>query len=186
MIEPVQTTKKRRRRWSESEKLDILKSAEGSNFSEAARANGISTGQIFQWRKQLQSPKEAEVDQLEPEQELLAALKRNDKKLESVDQLCTKLLTDVNAGKLTAYNGVNAYSSATRAFTSLQSQRFEIMDRLASIAANTDRRADDSVPDTIDFAMEKEAERICYTLVKSEVERKRAAEAAAISAGLPK
>jgi transposase-like protein len=164
--------------------LDILEAAESSSFSEAARTNGISTGLIFQWRKQLKGPREAEADQLEPEQELLAALKRNGKKLESVEQLCAKLLSDLNAGKLTAYNGVNAYSSATKAFTSLQSQRFEIMDRLATITAKHDLRADDAVPETIDFAMEKEAERICYMLVKSEVEKKRAAEAAMMNARL--
>jgi transposase-like protein len=166
---------KRRRRWSESEKLAILKEADESSFSEAARQNQISTGLIFQWRKTLQGTTSREADPFEPEQELMAALTRNDKKLNNIDLLCTRLLADLDSGKLTVYNGANAYSSLTKAFTNLQSQRFEIMDRLLSMLATEDQKTEGSQMNTIDFEIEKEAERICYELVKRSVDEKRAA-----------
>lgn len=172
----AETSTKSRRRWSESEKLAILKVADESSFSEAARQNQITTGLIFQWRKQLQGAAPIDAGIFEPEPELIAALARNDKKLNKIDQLSTKLLADLDSGKLTAYNGANAYASLTKAFTTVQSQRFEIMDRLISMIATDDQRNDDFCSKTtIDFDVEREAERVCYAMIKRSVEEKRAA-----------
>jgi transposase-like protein len=176
--EQADQSTKRRRRWSESEKLAILKEAHESSFSEAARQNQISTGLIFQWRKSLQGSAPIDPDLFEPEPELMAALSRNDNKLNKIDLLCTRLLADLESGKLTVYNGANAYSSLTKAFTAVQSQRFEIMDRLIGLLATDDQRAEGSQMNTIDFEIEKEAERVCYALVKRSVDEKRAAAAA--------
>jgi transposase-like protein len=167
----------RRRRWSESEKLAILKEADESSYSEAARQNKISTGLIFQWRKSLQGTAPIEADDFDPAPELMTALARNDKKLYKIDQICTRLLADLESGKLPVYNGANAYSSLTKAFTAVQAQRFEIMDRLLNMLAADDPKSQGSQSSTIDFEVERESERICYAMVKRSLEEKRAAAA---------
>jgi|694.fasta_scaffold95227_3 transposase-like protein len=174
----LEPSKNRRRRWSESEKLAILKEADESSFSEAARQNQISTALIFSWRKNLQGAAPTDADQFEPEPELMVALARNDSKLNKIDQVCNKLLADLNSGKLTAYNAANAYSSLTKAFTAVQSQRFEIVDRLVNLLTAGEQVAGTAQMSAVDFEIEREAERLCYAMVKKSVEQKRAANAA--------
>ena len=158
--EPIaDTSVKRRRHWSESEKLAILKEAEESSYSEAARQNQISTGLLFSWRKQLQGAAPIDADDFDPAPELMAALSRNDMKLNKIDQICTRLLADLESGKLPVYNGANAYSSLTKAFTAVQAQRFEIMDRLLNMLAADYQSSQDSQMNTIDFDVERESER---------------------------
>lgn len=170
IVDLDQQNLRKRRRWTAAEKESILREAEASSFSEAARQYGLTTSLLFQWRKQQQGKDEPE--QQSPEAHYMDRLRTIDDLERQVEpRVIERLMLDIDSGKVNGYTAANAYASISNAVARLCAARLELVDRMIAITAGKEvEKPREHGFDRPEDAVRKSAERMVYELVKSQVE----------------
>ena len=160
---------KKRRHWSFAEKQEILKLAEATSVSEAARRHGIGANIIFLWRRQLMDSTKNSSSNLQEELELNKALKRINKMDKQFETASDKLLTGLKNGSISAYSAAVGLSSLGGTFGKLITLRLDLVDKLKAYAAVQKAEASSDIENEYADEMQREAERIVLHIVKSRI-----------------
>ena len=171
---------KNRRYWSLAEKRSILQEADlpGASVSAVARNHGIAPSILFSWKRQLNVEQSTPLDAAGDANAMAeyAAMLTTIRKREALLELAAdRISTEAASGNTTGYNLACAVSNLVNATGKLQERKLDLIERLVALQESgyLERQSDGYNPADIEFAVEKEAERLCYVMVKAEVERNR-------------
>jgi transposase-like protein len=158
--------KKAARRWTDDEKLAMIRDAEspGNSVSAIARAHGVSTAQLFDWRKRLreggcgkrssgaeESPAKA-LRTMEAIEELHATV---------VDQLTSA----IKKRAINPYNAATALAGIVTSFCRLAEAKPAVLAQLEQ-ARRLRRELEEKEELTVTPQESKLAERVCIELIR--------------------
>jgi transposase len=186
LIEVNSTLPMNRRRWSRNEKLAILKETAmpGTNLSAVARKHGLTPSLFFNWKKKFErdgsisAVSDVGVGPISEYQHMLMTIRQREALLELA---ASKIENEAASNKIGAYNLSCSVSNLVNATTKLQAQKLDLIERLNNQAGESTREQEainHGDPDDLQFAIERESEKICYALVKQKVLNDRAEAAA--------
>jgi transposase-like protein len=135
----LQLPSRTKRTFSIEEKRRIIEeaSAPGVSVASVARKNALAPSQLFCWRKELRAGTLYETRDTDE----TSIADRYRQLLNKIDQfqndvgavVAEKVLHEIGANKMSAYNAASAYSCIASAATKLETLKLEILDRLLQL-----------------------------------------------------
>lgn len=169
---------KRRRKFSAEEKAAIVSEldAVGATVTGVAKKYGLTTGQVFSWRKKFSDPGRVAAQNSDSAgtgtstadsyRSMLAAISEQ----EALSTLTTeRLAKEVRSGKGAPYNVSCAINNLATATIKLQERKSFLLERIAELecAEETDTL------EQVDLVIEREAEALCLEMVKRSLDLKK-------------
>lgn len=108
-----------------------------SSYSLVSKKHGVTTAQLFTWRRELRrgpAPALRQIEAARSESHLLDQIAHFENMISPL--VLEKLVRDIRTGDVSAYNASTAYSSIVGAFCKLASLKLEVLDKLRTVAAS--------------------------------------------------